>query len=118
MVEKMSHVSSKNLLNASIPNNPINLYLTVVTYLVFVIYMTFLYFYCSLQLLDAVPEDGDQVVDSEETDYDIVDMDVSELADKFIETNVSQQNLPKMLLLPVLYEESLSDNYNLDDYLE
>ena len=118
MVEKMSHVSSENLLNASIPNNPINLYLTVVTYLVFVIYMTFLYFYCSLQLLDAVPEDCDQVVDSEETDYDIVDMDVSELADKFIETNVSQQNLPKMLLLPVLYEESLSDNYNLDDYLE
>ena len=88
------------------------------------IYITFVHFYCSSQLLDAVPEDCDQVIDSEETDYDIVDMDVSELVDKFIETNVPvsglliEKHLPKTLLLPTLYEESLFDDCNLDDYLE
>ena len=51
-------------------------------------------------------------------------MDVSELVDKFIETNVPvselliEKHLPKTLLLPTLYEESLFDDCNLDDYLE
>ena len=85
--------------------------------------MTFVYFYCSSQLPDAVPEDCDQVIDSEETDYDIVDMYVSKLVDKFVETNVpvsellTEKHLPKTLLLPTLYEESLFDDWNLGDYL-
>ena len=86
--------------------------------------MTFVYFYCSSQLLDKIPEDCEQVIDSEETDYNIADMDVSVLVDKFIEANVPvsklliEKHLPKTLLLPKLFEESLFDDCNLDDYLE
>ena len=86
--------------------------------------MTFVHSYCSSQLLDAVPEDCEQVVYLEEIDYNIIDMDVSVLFKKLIETNVPvsellmEKHLPKTLLLPTLYEESLFDDCNLHDYLE
>ena len=56
------------------------------------IYITFEYFYCSSELLDAVPEDCEQVTDSEGTDYDIVYTDVSELVVNLLKQIYQSEN--------------------------
>ena len=66
----------------------------------------------------------DQIKDTEEINYNIVDMDIFDLVDKFIEMNVPvselliEKHLPKALSLPLLYGESLFNECNLEDHLE
>ena len=105
MVEKMPYVSSKNLIHASIPDakvdpikfcnqrccykNKLQLWWYIWYY---VIYITFEYFYCSSELVDAVSEDCEQVIDSEGTNYDIVYIDVSELVVNLLKQIYQSEN--------------------------
>ena len=72
-------------------------------------------------MVESVPESVPEQLDG--TNYDNVDMDTSHVVQKFIETDVPVSELliekhhPKSLLLDPLYEESLFDDYDMEQHL-